>query len=271
MEPSHIHLRFFDLVDEIILLLSAADKISFDFASKCHSLMASDAHNIPLFTESFVNNLTNCKSVFLLKVLLLPFLSWFDHSVLKELTSESDSVTDLLTHFDSLIDTNKPITAYPIPALSQMMIPLDDSFTIVATKSFCNLESSSLKDIMNIKATLIEQWEITDHAIQLIAVCTKLNYLYWIVPECVVSVITHSLHNYEIQYKLWQKGMTMTAILPDLYTDDININTEQFTGGPFSVLSSQQDMVCVPVLYTSYMHVSMLIVYSFIYSYIIAS
>ena len=244
MEPSHVHLQFFDLVDEIILLLSAADEISFDFANKCHSLMASNTHNIPLFTESFVNKLTNCKSVFLLKVLLLPFLSWFDHSVLKKLASESDSVTDLLTQFDSLIDTNKPITAYPIPALSQMMIPLDDRFTIVATKSFsCNIESRSLKDIMNIKATLIRQWEITDHAMQLIAVCTKLNYLYWIVPKCVVSVITHLSSNCKIQYELWQKGIT-TTILPDLFADDLNITTKQFSGGPFSVLSSQHDMVC---------------------------
>ena len=242
MEPSHIQLRFFDLLDKIILLLSAADNISFNFANKCRSLMASDTHNIPLFTESFVNKLVNCKSVFLLKALLLPFLSWFDHSILKELASESDSVTDLLTQFDSLVDTDKPISEYPIPALSQMMIPLDDRFTIVATKSFCNLENSNLKDIMNIKAALIGQWEITDHAIQLIAICNKLNYLYWTVPKC-VHIITHSSHNYEIQHKLWQKGITMTAVLPDLYSDDLNIK-EQFTGGPFSVLTSQHDMVC---------------------------
>ena len=238
MEPSHIHLRFFDLVDEIILLLSAADKIPFNFATKCRSLMASNTHNIPLFTESFVNKLINCKSVFLLKILLLPVLSWFDHSILKELMSENDSVTDLLTQFDSLIDPNKPITAYPIPTLSQAMIPLDDRFTIVATKSFCNLESSSLEDIINIKVILTEQWDITDHAMQLIAICAKLKYLYWIVPECVVSVITHLSHNYEIQYKLWQKGITMTAILLNPYNDDLNIDT----GGPFSVL--QHDMVC---------------------------
>ena len=240
MEPSHVHLRFFDLLDKIILLLFAADKISFNFANVCRSLMASDSHNIPLFTESFVNKLVNCKLVFLLKVLLLPFLSWFDHSMLKELTSESDSATDLLTQFDSLIDTDKPISEYPIPALSQMMIPLDDRFTIVATKSSCNLESSSLKEILNIKVILIGLWRITDHAIQLIAMCTKLNYLYWIVPKCIVSIITHSSYNYEIQYKLWQKGITLIAILPDLY----NINAEQFTGGPFSILSSQHDMVC---------------------------
>ena len=217
------------------MLLPAADKISFDFANKHRSLMASDSHNIPLFTESFVNKLINCKSVFLLKVLLLPFLSWFDHSILKELTSESDTVTDLLTQFDSLIDPNKPITAYPFPALSRMMIPLDD-FAIVAIKSSCNFESNSLKEILNIKLALVEQWDITDHAMQLIAICAKLNYLYWIVPKCVVSVITHSSHNYEIQYKLWLKGITMTAILPDLYNDNLNI-----IAGPFNALSS---MVC---------------------------
>ena len=244
MEPSHVHLRFFDLLDEIILLLSGADKIPFDLANKCRSLMASNTHNISLFTESFVYKLINCKSVFLLKILLLPFLSWYDHSILKELTSESDSITDLLTQFDSLIDPNKPITAYPIPTLSQTIIPLDDRFTIVATKSFCDLESSSLKETLNIKATLVGQWNITDHALQLIGICTQLNYVYWMVSKCVVSVIIESSHNYKSQYKLWEKGITMVAILPDLFINDLSISVEQFTGGPFNILSSHQDTVC---------------------------
>ena len=106
----------------------------------------------------------------------------------------------------------------------------------MATKSVCNLENSNLKDIVNIKATLIGQWEITDHAIQLIAICTKLNYLYWIVPKCVVPIIMHSSHN---DYELW--------ILPDLF---VNINTKLLTGGPFSVLSSQHDMVCFIAYYS---------------------
>ena len=183
--------------------------------------------------------------MFLLKILLLPFLSWFDHSILKELISHSDndSVTDLLTQFDSLIDTDKPITAYPIPTLSELMIPLDDNFTIVATKSAYNFESSSLNTITHIKGRLMRLWKITEHAIQLIAICTKLNYLYWIVPQCVVSVITNSLHNSKIQYELWESGIT-TTILPNLFIKDHEINTQQFTGGPFSVLSSQNDTVC---------------------------
>ena len=57
------------------------------------------------------------------------------------------------------MDTNKPITVYPIPTLSQMMIPLDDRFTIVATKSSRNLENSSLKEIIDIQAALIEWWK----------------------------------------------------------------------------------------------------------------
>ena len=245
MEPLQVHLQFFNLVDKIVLLLSMADEGCIDLANKCRSLMASDTHNIPLFTDSFLSNLINCKSVFLLKILLLPFMSWLDHSILKELTSDNDSVAALLTQFDSLIDTDKPITAYPIPALSQLMIPLDDKFTIVATKSSCNLENSRLNNIICIKAALIEQWEITEHAIQLIAVCTKSNYLYWIVPKCVVSVITISSCNYENQYKLWRKEVVMTAILPDLFTDGHDINAQQFTGGAFSVLISQDDMVCL--------------------------
>jgi len=227
-----------------MLMLSAVDKISFNFADKCCNLMASDTHNIPLFTEHFLNKLVKCKPMHLLKILLLPFLSWFDHSMLKELVSESDSVTELITQFDSLVDTSELITEYPIPSLSQLMIPVDDRFTIVATKSSCNLKSSSLKEIVHAKATLIKKWKITEHAIQLIAVCTEFNYLYWMVPKCVVSIITDSSHNYEIQYELWQSGIIMTTILPDL-TDDHDINMQQFTGGPFSVLSSQDNMVCL--------------------------
>ena len=206
--------------------------------------MASNTHNIPLFAGTFLSKLINCKSIFLLKILMLPFLSWFDHSILKELASDDDNVTDLLTQFDLLMDTDKPITAYPITTLSQMMIPLDDRFTVVATKSSCNLENSSLNEIMDIQVALIEQWEITEHAVQLIAVCIKLNYLYWIIPNCVVSVITNLLHNYEIQYKLWEKGITMTTILPDLFTNDHVNMQELITGGPFSMLSSQENMVC---------------------------
>ena len=260
MEPSHVHLRFFDLLDEIILLLSGADKIPFDLANKCCSLMASNTHNIPLFTESFVNKLVNCKSVFLLKILLLPFLSWYDHSILKEMTTESDSVTSLLTQFDSQVDPNKPITAYPILALSETIIPFDDRFTMVATKSFYNLEGSSLKETLNIKATLVGQWNITDHALQLIGICTKLNYVYWMVSKCVVSVIIESSHNYESQYNLWQKGITMVAILPDLFVNDLSISVEQFTGGPFNILSSRQDMVC----YSCYSICIILCVYRYI-------
>ena len=224
--------------------MSGIDKIPFDFADKSRSLMASDTHNIPLFTDSFLSKIANYKSVFLLKILLLPFLSWFDHSVLKELASGNERATDLLMQFDFLIDTSKAITAYPIPALSKMMIPLDDQFTIVATKSLHNLERSSLKNIVHIKATLTEQWEITEHAIQLIAICTESNCLYWIVPKCVVSVVTYSSCSYENQYNLWEKGIVMTSILPDLFREDHDINIQQFTGGAFSVLSSLNDMVC---------------------------
>ena len=226
-----------------MLLLSTVDKICFNFADKCCSLMASDTHSIPLFTDPFLSKLINCKSAFQLKILLLPFLSWFDHSILRDLTSDHDSITASLTRFNSLIDTNNLITAYPIPTLSQLMIPLDDKFTIVATKYSCNLESSSLKTIVDIKGKLIKLWEITEHAIQLIAICTELNYLYWIVPQCVVSVIVNSLCNSEIQHELWESGITMTNILPNLFTDDHSINAQQFTGGPFSVVSSQNDMV----------------------------
>ena len=245
MKPSHVHLHFLDIIDKITVLLSAADKVTFDVADKCRSLMASDTHNIPLFTDPFLSKLTNCKSVFLLKILLLPLLSWLDHSILKELVVGSDIIMDLLTQFDSLIDIDKPVVAYPIPAPSQLMIPLDDKFAVVATKSSHDLSIISLKTVIDIKTVLIRTFEISSHAICLIAICTKLNYLYWMVPKCVISVIMDSIHNCNIQYELWQEKIVLTVVLPDLFSNDNDLNTQMSNEGLFSILSSQDDMVCV--------------------------
>ena len=124
---SKIHLTFLDLVDELMLLLSTAEKLPFDLFQLFHDLNACDS--IPLFTAKSLKRFSNCKSAFCFKISLIPFITWLDHSILNDLVtaSGSDTAMQLLNQFDCRIDKNKSVTSYPIPTPNQLMIPLDDS------------------------------------------------------------------------------------------------------------------------------------------------
>ena len=128
---------FFDLIDKLMLLLSATEKLPFDLFDLCHDLNACDS--IPLFTAKCLQRFSNCKSVFCFKISLLPYITWLDHSILNELVAASgnDTAKQLLDQFDCKIDKDKSVTSYPIPTPNQLMIPLDDSeYTILAIKLY---------------------------------------------------------------------------------------------------------------------------------------
>ena len=95
---SSIRLRFFNMLDQLILLMSLADVITFDIVEECRTLLACDDPCVPLFTEHYINRLTRCKYSDYLSFLLLPFITWLDHSLLKHLVSvaKSKEATKLL-------------------------------------------------------------------------------------------------------------------------------------------------------------------------------
>ena len=71
---------FLEVIDQLVTQLHTVD-IEF-LADKCRTLMASDVHNIKLFTNSFINKLFKCSHSNLLKIYLLPFITWFDNTIL---------------------------------------------------------------------------------------------------------------------------------------------------------------------------------------------
>ena len=216
--------------------MSATDKLLYNISEECHSLMASNIHKVCLFDKHFLNRLVNVNSHFMLKLVLLPFMSWLDHSTLQQLVSASKSkfAVQLLQQFDLLIDHTQPVVSYPIPTLSQLMIPFDYSdYTLVATKCACDLEEVPLQKITDMKALLVSKWEITSHAMQLLAVHIKENILYWMIPKCIVSIVENKTINHIIRYELQNGGITMISILPTgLHLDE---NATVFKFGLFSV------------------------------------
>ena len=175
--------------------------------------MASEIRNIKLFSKKFQAKLRKSGSYLLFKIWLLPLLSWLDHSILKLLVEASKSklAIKMLKDFESSIDYTQPITSYPIPAPSQLIVPLDDSeYALVATKCDCNFEEVDLQQIANIRNTLVEKWEVTEMAIQLVALHIESHFLYWIVPQCVATVIEECSMKFERD--LWESGVIMTSV-----------------------------------------------------------
>ena len=230
MKMSQVDMLFYDLIDHLYLHLSATEKLPFNIET--YSSIN------PLFTKQWLGRI---KSLYLFKIYLLPFMTWLNHSILKELViaSGSEDAQQLINLFDSKINSYwiQPITSFPIPPPSQLMIPLDDSEYTLLAMEFCLTSQEDttivLQDVMDIKPTLKCQWQINSRDIcsfQLVAVNTKLKFLYWMIPKCLVEVINNNLVHE------WRSGTIKMTVLPtNLY--NLSDNSEQVNKGPFSSLS----------------------------------
>ena len=225
---------FLEVIDGLVAQIQTVD-IEF-LADKCYALMASDIHNIKLFTSSFMKKLLKCSNVNLLKFYLLPFNTWLDNTILKELATSYEN-TDFLEQFCkfvSIIDESEPITSYPVPTYSQLIVPLDDSeYTIIAIKTFQNCSELVLKDIKDVQEILISNWELTAHAINLAAIDYFHNFIYWMIPKQVQQLVLDKLSNG--LYELWQRGIFMAMLLPKDFFSAQNNFDQQEINNPFSI------------------------------------
>ena len=258
MKISEINIIFHNLIDHLCLHLSAAEKLSFDLIGKCSDI------NLP-FTELWLKKINTCKSFYLFKMYLLPFITWLDHDILNELVaaSGSEDAKNLLSLFDSKVNSysNQPISSFPILSPSQLMIPLDDNkYTLLAMK-FCFHSRSDatqdimlLQDVMDIKLIMKHKWKMKNneiHYVQLAAVHTELKLLYWMIPKSLEEVIKCNLvHD-------WKSGIIMMAVLPtNFYSLNVEDYSKHIFKGPFSSLNFiwQDDIeVDMPII-TKYLH-----------------
>ena len=80
----------------------------------------------------------------------------------------------------------------------------------VVTKHFNKRHNEMvMHDVLNIKKELTLHWNITHHALRLMALHKRLSYVYWIIPGKLSSMIDK-----RDQKLLWNKGIMVMAILP---------------------------------------------------------
>ena len=223
------------MIDKLALHVHTAD-MRF-LVDRCHTLMASNTHNIKLFTDSFIKKIYECPCPSLLKIYLLPFITWLDNTILIELVTACEKI-DILERLyelnDCIINDNQPITSYSIPKFSQLIFPLDDSeYTIIAIKMFRDCSELVLQNVKDIKEFLTSQWEITAHAIQLAAIDYRYNFIYWMIPKQAQSLVESKLN--EGQYYLWRGGISQAVLLPNNYFSIENDFDQQIINNPFNI------------------------------------
>ena len=238
----NVNLLFLDLVDTLVTEMSTADVAV--LANKCGTLMASDVYQIPLFTQEFMNKLTNCVYPFIFKMYLLPYMSWLDCCLLKQLVNFTSNKSVLLKMVDQFIDSldyNELVTSYHIPEFSQLLIPLDSSqHTLLATMHIQSIDKLILQDVVNIKKSLIRRLEITDHAVQLIAMHSKSCCFYWLMPNQIRSLVEDKLNQQQ-----WDKGVVLSTLLPANFLSVENT----FQHDLFNISSEDRTEVYITYMY----------------------
>ena len=229
MKASEVNIIFYNLIDYLYLHLSATEKISFDLSKHCN-----------VNQMDLKQWLKKMNSLYLFKIYVLQFVTWFDYSILKDLVTDSGSedAQQLLNLFDSKIKSycDQPITSFPILSPSQLMIPLDDSeYTLLAVRFRPPSRGGAtqgmiiLQDVIDIKLLLKRKWRMSNHDIQLVAVHAKLEILYWMIPKCLIEVVESNL------ISDWKSGIKMMTVLPAKFRSFDN--NSEILQGPFSSLN----------------------------------
>ena len=229
VNSSSLYMIFFKVIDQIEELLQLCDLSLLTKA--CKSLMASERHEINLFSNTYIETLDKYNDyVSILRYLSFLF-TWSDHSILRAIIYFSSEAVQLLDNFDSSLDPLNVIVSYPIPSFSQDMIPSETSdYTLLAVRCNRELWQCSLQYLINVQSVIIEKCDITQHCLQLLAVKSDPTVFYWTIPKFIVELIKSNV----LQHSecLYSQGILEVLVHPkqSLATgDDITIGSLAFT------------------------------------------
>ena len=154
----------------------------------CENLMASDTHQIKLFTVNFINQIRQLKTSPAILKMLSHYWTWSNYSVLKVLAQFSKLALDLLEEFGTRLNTTLPITEYPIGSLAVSMFPYDTSSYAVLTLECDHKLDHSLQLVYDMQSLITENCDVTQHALLLLAV-DHTTRLHWMIPKSMVTIV----------------------------------------------------------------------------------
>ena len=206
-KPSSVDVEFLDMKLQLEQMLQDSSN-SQTVYEQCESLMASQEHDIALFSPDYLSTLKECNEMPEILQRLSPYYKWSDHSVLHALVQACNNpeAAMLLQQFDSQVDLSLPITEYPVPQPISSMAPYDTSTqTVLAVKLNTELSKFSLQQVIEMRSLIQRKCKITEHSLQLMAAKSSSAILYWLIPKCIRHLIDFkftqdsSLHGSRVQ------------------------------------------------------------------------
>ena len=236
--PSSVNTAFLDMKVQLEQLMQSNDSLK--AYEQCKRLMASNDHNIALFTNEQLDSLKECCFAQQILQKLSPLYKWSDHSLLSVVVKACNNFEAemLLQQFDAQMDLSVPITEYPVPQPNSSMAPHDASTqTVLAVKLNTELSNLSLQQVIEVRCLIQKNFQITEHSLQLMAAKSCQNILYWMIHKCVCHLISST-----ILQDVSPTGIRVEEI--SVYPDALFVSTS--TGiklGPLTFLTQINHMV----------------------------
>ena len=214
IKPSEVEIEFHYIAGHVVELLSCCHpKLLIKW---CENLMASEIHEIKLIPPYSLYKLRKLETSSSILRMMSVLWTWNNHSVLMCLARFSEVALILLEEFDSRLHLKFRITEYPLLPLTPSMIPYNNnSYTTLTLKCDEKLNLSlQLHIVYEMQSVLIEKCEITEHALQLLAVQSNPLLLQWMISKYIVTIININVRQH-CQY-FATKGITEILIHPNI-------------------------------------------------------
>lgn len=210
LRPSTVEAVFQYTVKHVTELLSCCDPNL--LIKWCENIMASDTHEIKLFTTNFMDKIKQLKTSAAILEMLSHYWNWSNYSILKVLAQFSKLALDMLEEFGTRLNALLPITEYPVASLAVSMFPYDTSSNTVLTFECDEKLNHSLQLVFDMQSLIVENYDITQHALLLLAVNSNPTMFYWMIPKSVVTIVSSRV--LQCSKLFYSKGITKIFIYP---------------------------------------------------------
>ena len=212
--PKTLLLQYLDLCNRIIYLLQTLSPK--EIIKAVANFVVSDVpdQQFKLFSENYIISLHKSANTTEILRRLFLYSNWYDYSFIEELIKEfncSEGV-DLLEWFYSRINKTLPISYYPLPTPSALMIPDKSSSHFLLAMRYTE-KPFVFSRIIVLKSFLLRIFKIKNYACILLAVVSP-DILYWLLPTNVFTIVHKKLLEH-LDY-LYTKGIIEVAISPDI-------------------------------------------------------
>ena len=212
MKPSEVEKEFHYISGHVIELLSCCDPKL--LMKCCEKLMASEIHKIKLLPPYSLYKLRKLRTSSAILKMMSVLCTWNNHSILTCLADFSPVAQTLLEEFYSRLYLKFNVTQYSMLLPTPSTIPYNNnSYTILTLKCDKKL-NLSLQLLHEMQSILIEKCEITEHALQLLAVKSSPLLLQWMISKYIVTIINVNVRQHCKYFAA--KGITEITIHPNV-------------------------------------------------------